>query len=89
MTILDDATEIDAKCPYCGYQFTHTSGFGKDYGEKVTPGSVTLCLDCGEFGVFGEGLSIRKATQDELEEIMETREAQTLKTVWHKMARMN
>lgn len=57
------------QCPYCGYKMdTSLSPFSG--GKPPTPGCISICLNCGKAGVFGDDLRCRKPTDDEKEEIL-------------------
>ena len=62
----------DIHCPGCGYLSNATSGLG--HSEAPAPGSVTLCLACGQLGfyalVLGQ-LTIRAATPAEHAELIQ------------------
>lgn len=55
-------------CPYCGYFFdmaaAHDGG-----ADQPSPGAISLCLNCGEAGIFTDDLSTRKMTDQEYDEL--------------------
>lgn len=58
-------TDIAERCPHCdGPLALHTRVTGQPLPE---PGTPTVCGHCGFILVFSEGLSLRVATQAELE----------------------
>lgn len=62
-------TEVKNCCSNCGKNFemaTPVDGHGK--AEK---GAISICFKCGQIGVFQEDLTVRKITEEELQEIQE------------------
>lgn len=60
---------IKNECPYCLYETDAASSITGD--NKPVPGSVSICIDCGEAGIFDETLNLRIMTEDDIEEIAE------------------
>lgn len=53
------------KCPKCGYGHdVHTSI--TDPGAKPSKGDISMCLACGSILIYGEGLVLHEASEDEL-----------------------
>lgn len=54
-----------SRCPTCSYSMNAATNLG---GEAMpTPGSFSLCLNCGEFLRFADDLSLRVCAGRELE----------------------
>jgi NAD-dependent SIR2 family protein deacetylase len=52
-----------SKCPTCGYEFDAASQpTDLDSTEKPREGDLSLCMKCGEIGVFGKDMIVRPAT---------------------------
>lgn len=62
----DHATPI-SPCPQCGKANDEAFNTINDAAPK--PGDVTICIACGAWSVFGEGLTVRAATSGELTKI--------------------
>lgn len=63
----------EAKCPECGsVHDTATPLEGESRRPK--PGSISLCIHCGLVSLFGEDLSRRPLTPDEVVEMARDRE---------------
>lgn len=54
---------------------------GADHDEAPTDGDVTLCIECGEWGIF-EGESVRKPTDDEYVEIVDNPITARMRAAW-------
>lgn len=59
----DDRLGFDTACPYCGKHID--AAMPLDGEGRPEKGSFSVCADCGEVAVFGEGLQLRKRTEDE------------------------
>jgi hypothetical protein len=46
-----------------------TTGLSPEQPVRPTPGSITLCDECGTWSVFAADMSLRLATADEVDEI--------------------
>jgi hypothetical protein len=58
------------RCPACG---ARNDGYTKAYGPgnpDPEPGCVSLCAYCMVVGIYTDDLQIRRATPEELKEIM-------------------
>jgi hypothetical protein len=53
------------KCPYCGYKMDAATGVFDGEGHSPTPGSISICLNCGKVAVFTEELGMRLPTPEE------------------------
>jgi hypothetical protein len=51
-----------AVCPECHYKMDASSSLGDETGHGPEPGTVTLCMKCGEICLFTECMALRKAT---------------------------
>ncbi len=70
-------------CPYCNTELDGHEGVGVHNPDNrpPQPGDISMCIECGEPGKFGEGLVMLKLTDDELVEVMKEpsiREAQRI-----------
>lgn len=62
-----------ARCMECGYVLecaTHP----EDDNIRPEPGNLSICFNCGNLGIYTEGMFIRNLEEQELEEIKEDRE---------------
>ncbi len=59
--------QMDLTCPHCGKQNTEHSSF-EEPGARPDDGSLSLCIDCGLWGVF-EGAAIRRPSAGERADI--------------------
>lgn len=57
---------IKNECPYCFYETDCASSITGEH--KPHPGSISICINCGEAGIFDEMLAIRTMTEDDIEE---------------------
>jgi hypothetical protein len=48
----------------------------------MTPGSVTMCIKCGEFSVMGDDEMLRKPTKDETNDIDNDPRVKFLREAW-------
>lgn len=81
MTTTDLGAAIS--CPFCERENPLATGIE----DSTTPGDgdVTLCIGCGRFGVFvagPAGLTLRRPTYDERQEIRANRDAMRVRTAW-------
>lgn len=60
------------ECPECHYEMDRAAGIGHDT-PSPQPGNGSICLNCGNFAVFGDDLSLRAPTADELRGAMEAK----------------
>lgn len=58
----------ETSCPYCKAKIDSASPARNDESTP-DPGDCTMCLYCGEWLVFEDGLTLRIPTDDELVEI--------------------
>lgn len=62
-------TEVKNCCSNCGKNFEMaTPADGQSNPRK---GSVSICFGCGQIGVFQEDLTVKKITDEDLQEIQE------------------
>jgi hypothetical protein len=57
----------DCCCPYCGYH--HGVASGMEDGKRPCPGAISLCMMCGELGIFDDTKRVRKPTAREMADI--------------------
>lgn len=60
-------TTLKNTCPHCGYRCDQVSGTGTKGPE---PGNVSICVSCKEVAMFGEGMELRRMTDDEERTLM-------------------
>lgn len=69
-----DAEGVPKKinCPYCNTELDGHEGVGVHNPDNrpPQPGDISMCIQCGEPGKFGDGLVMLKLTDDELVEVM-------------------
>ena len=52
-------------CLRCGHDFELASGIGSEPAPAPMPGSLSLCIRCGDAAMFGDDLQLRPLTQEE------------------------
>ena len=52
-------------CPTCGQSMDHVTDFSQE-SPQPEPGAWSLCWYCHTWGCYGDDLSLRPLTQDEL-----------------------
>lgn len=57
-----DSRLSDDTCPHCGSLLNGAATYG---GRPPVPGDASLCIYCGEIGVFGEGLRLSKPSPED------------------------
>lgn len=57
---------IKNECPYCLYETDLASSISG--ASKPKPGSISICLNCGEAGIFDETLTSRAMNEDDIEQ---------------------
>ncbi len=59
-------------CPYCNTELDGHEGVGVHNPDNrpPQPGDISMCIECGEPGKFGEGLVMLKLADDELVDVM-------------------
>ena len=70
-------------CPYCGHPLDAASS--RDPQARPSPGDETLCIECGEWLVFGDELRLRKPSDDELVKIGLDPDAQLVRRAWRNL----
>lgn len=59
-----------ASCPHCAYGYDRTTpADGVD--TPPTEGDASICIRCGDIGIFTAALTIRKPTNEERRGILE------------------
>jgi hypothetical protein len=53
-------------CPTCGAEMTRASFIN---APQPIPGDAGLCFECGALHVFGEGLTVRRPTAEEVRQL--------------------
>lgn len=67
-------------CPHCGAPVNAVSGIGVDPSHLPSPGDLSLCFYCAEFGIFEEGMTLRKLTDKESALVSSNPNAEKAKT---------
>lgn len=87
--------ELISVCPHCGYHHSRITGVTKIAEKKKreptpTPGSFTLCENCGGWCVLDKWQRLKKATAADLREIEQNDVAVKVRFAWllSKAARM-
>jgi hypothetical protein len=72
----------DDHCPHCG----HIVSAASNLREKLQPApdDLALCIECGEWNAFDEGLRLRKPTPDELVEANNNPDFRNYRDTWVK-----
>lgn len=67
----------ESSCWHCGTKFTAASDLS---GNMKTPtaGSCSICIMCAAPSIFMEDLTLRKPTQEEIDEILQSEQAAQL-----------
>ena len=72
-------------CPFCKYACNEVTGPNL-FDENAEPetGDISLCIRCGEWGVFDFGLpeQMRKPTSDEYDEIAAGKIYRRMRKAW-------
>jgi hypothetical protein len=68
-------------CPHCGMVHEVASNIQPSKG-KPEAGDVTLCIECGRWGLFDEALQLRKPTLDEMQGLARNVDLQRLHMAW-------
>ena len=55
---------VRSQCPGCKKELDRASSVGGDY--KPQPGDFTVCISCGLICSFGEDMSLRRLTLDQM-----------------------
>ena len=65
---------VESRCPQCDYTLTGATIIeGED--QKPEPGDSSVCLNCGQILTYEADLTLRKASIDEVRELMEQPQA--------------
>jgi hypothetical protein len=68
-------------CPWCGTQLTAATD-PKDESNAPSPNNAALCLQCGEWCMFTEDLTLRKPTDEEFEMIVANETGRDIRAAW-------
>lgn len=77
-------------CPFCAHELDTAAAI--DDRHTPAPGDLTLCINCGEWLVFGEGMSLQKPTDEEYVEIAANPGTDLVRRAWlsvHKPQKAN
>jgi hypothetical protein len=71
----------DQFCPFCGHHFNRASNVVDD-GLIPTEGDISICLECGEPGIYTADLHMRKPTPAEQIELATDEEYLMHRDLW-------
>lgn len=80
-----DETFMDNTCPHCGAKHDAVSKLKGSAVREPDPGSLSLCIKCGEFGMFDEAMKLRKLTDDEMVDAWSYPEVRQVYRAWRQM----
>jgi transcription initiation factor IIE alpha subunit len=60
----------ESRCPQCDYKLTGAS-VAHGTNQPPQPGDTSICLNCGQVLTYLDGTLLRKATADEIRELMQ------------------
>jgi hypothetical protein len=65
---------VESRCPQCNYKIDAAT---KVHGEEAAPecGDNSVCINCGQVLTYQADLTLRKATAQEISELMDNSEA--------------
>jgi hypothetical protein len=78
-------------CPFCGHVSNRAAGIDTSSPAAMKagiqpiepgPGDLALCIGCGEFAYYDDGMDLRKPTDDEYMEIGEDPGCRTIRAAW-------
>ena len=71
---------VENRCPHCNYQTDAASPVLVD----CTPSEndMSLCIECGEWSVFGPNLKLRVPTDDEFTALAEDATFRRVRAAW-------
>jgi len=74
MSSLPSYRHAASRCPQCSYRLDAST---KAHGEKGAPeeGDASVCINCGQVLIYAADLSLRKATAEEIRELMDNAKA--------------
>jgi hypothetical protein len=76
---LQETQVLETTCPHCGLNHNRITGMEAPLPD---PGDVTLCMQCGEWSVYGNEKSLEKPSDEMLAEIAENKTAQRVRAAW-------
>lgn len=82
--------QLRTKCPWCEYVFDDQAAIGGDGPRQPTAGSISVCIACGQLGVYADdmlGLRIRKPTEEEQAELDADPMLQQVRAAWREVER--
>lgn len=68
------------QCPWCNHRVDAATAI--EDGPKPKPGDLTICVACGEWSAFAEGLALRKPSQEEFTYIGEDPDCRKVRAAW-------
>lgn len=73
-------------CPYCAKPLDTTQAVHSDRGDiRPVGGDISLCIECGEWGIFDSNLTLRKPTDEEQLEIGHDQNCVRVRYIWNKL----
>lgn len=82
--------QLRTKCPACGYVFDDQTAIGGDGPRQPTAGSISICIACGEPGIYVDdmlGLRIRQPTDEERAELDADETVRQVRAAWREVER--
>jgi hypothetical protein len=73
-----------ATCPHCRKP-VHLAGDVNDEGVEPSAGDVSICIKCGKWSVFTEGLQMRKPTKVEARELLKDEDVREANKRWRRL----
>ena len=76
--------KLKTRCPWCGYQADRASNADQKEKDKPNDGDPSICIDCGEWGIFDHEAKngLRKPTGQEFMEISMDETCRKLRWAW-------
>ena len=68
-------------CPKCGVSNDGATDLSNE-GNKPKAGDFTICIKCGNIGIFTEDLHVRTAWTDEIDALDEVSKGELGKAMW-------
>src|SRR5688500_6985800 len=78
-----DFETTPSPCPFCDYVMD--GAFNALEPVKPSPGDFSLCINCGEWCVFGDDMRLRKPSHEEYEAIVSEEFFSRIRVSWLQM----
>jgi len=73
-----------ATCPHCK-EPVHLAGDWNNEGHEPIAGDCSICIKCGKWSIFTEGLQMRKATGIEMRELLKDENVREANKRWRRL----